>query len=126
MPTPGSSLVAESCAADGTAPASRLSPCFENRNRPTRELYIPITTNERTRFVVDGEMLPMQPGDCWYANFGLTHSARNDGATEEGLPELFLRVADLLALSLDAGDLQRIHERCAYSTSRSRRHPTRP
>ncbi|HEU4694303.1 MAG TPA: hypothetical protein VFS23_38310 [Vicinamibacterales bacterium] len=89
-------------------------------------MYIPITTNERTRFVVDGEMLPMQPGDCWYANFGLTHSARNDGATEEGLPELFLRVADWLALSLDAGDLQRIHERCAYSTSRSRRHPTRP
>ena len=45
-------------------------------------LHIPITTNERTLFVVDGEALPMQPGDCWYANFGLTHSVRNDGATD--------------------------------------------
>jgi hypothetical protein len=45
-------------------------------------VHIPITTNERTHFVVDGETLPMQPGDCWYADFGLLHSARNDGATD--------------------------------------------
>jgi hypothetical protein len=37
---------------------------------------------------------------------------------EEGFPELFLRVADWLALSPDAGDLQRIHERCAYHGKR--------
>jgi hypothetical protein len=24
----------------------------------------------------------MQPGECWYANFSLPHSVRNDGATD--------------------------------------------
>jgi hypothetical protein len=42
-------------------------------------LHIPIMTNADTRFVVDGVVLPMQPGECWYANFSLTHSVRNDG-----------------------------------------------
>ena len=37
---------------------------------------------------------------------------------EEGFPELVLRVADWLALSSDAGDLQRIRERCAYHGKR--------
>jgi hypothetical protein len=45
-------------------------------------LHVPITTNDQTRFVVDGEALPMQPGDCWYADFTLPHSVRNDGATD--------------------------------------------
>jgi hypothetical protein len=45
-------------------------------------LHIPITTNDRTRFVVDGEALPMRPGECWYADFSLVHSVRNDGATD--------------------------------------------
>ena len=42
-------------------------------------LHIPITTNLATMFVVDGERLVMQPGECWYADFGLPHSVRNDG-----------------------------------------------
>ena len=45
-------------------------------------LHIPITTNDRTRFVVDGEALPMRPGECWYADFSLVHSVQNDGATD--------------------------------------------
>ena len=45
-------------------------------------LHIPIITNDQTRFVVDGEALPMHPGECWYANFTLPHSVRNDGATD--------------------------------------------
>ncbi len=45
-------------------------------------LHVPITTNDQTRFIVDGESLPMQPGDCWYADFTLPHSVRNDGATD--------------------------------------------
>lgn len=45
-------------------------------------VHIPITSNDSTRFLVDGEPLTMQPGDCWYANFSLPHSVRNDGATD--------------------------------------------
>jgi hypothetical protein len=45
-------------------------------------LHIPITTNDQTRFVVDGEALPMRPGEFWYANFSLVHSVRNEGATD--------------------------------------------
>jgi hypothetical protein len=45
-------------------------------------LHVPITTNDQTRFVVGGEALPMHPGECWYADFTLPHSVRNDGATD--------------------------------------------
>jgi hypothetical protein len=45
-------------------------------------LHVPISTNDQTRFVVDGEALPMRPGECWYADFTLLHSVRNDGATD--------------------------------------------
>ena len=45
-------------------------------------LHIPITTNAATHFIVDGDELTMQPGECWYADFGLPHSVRNDGPAE--------------------------------------------
>lgn len=45
-------------------------------------IHVPIATNPSTRFVVDGDALPMQPGECWYANFALPHSVRNDGTTD--------------------------------------------
>jgi hypothetical protein len=45
-------------------------------------LHIPITSNDQTRFVIDRHDLAMQPGECWYANFGLPHSVTNAGATD--------------------------------------------
>lgn len=45
-------------------------------------LHIPIATNPATVFVVDGQRLVMQPGECWYADFGLPHSVRNDGDSD--------------------------------------------
>jgi hypothetical protein len=45
-------------------------------------LHVPITSNDATRFLVGGHQVPMQPGECWYANFSLPHSVRNDGATD--------------------------------------------
>ncbi len=44
-------------------------------------VHIPITSNSQTRFLVGGHELTMGPGECWYANFSLPHSVRNDGAT---------------------------------------------
>ena len=40
-------------------------------------IHIPIFTNARVLFYVDGHLLPMQPGECWYANFQLPHRVQN-------------------------------------------------
>ncbi|MBC3788357.1 aspartyl/asparaginyl beta-hydroxylase domain-containing protein [Spirosoma utsteinense] len=45
-------------------------------------LHIPIQTAEAVRFRVAGVDLPMRAGECWYANFHLPHSVRNEGAIE--------------------------------------------
>ena len=42
-------------------------------------LHIPVQTVEAVRFRVAGVDLPMQAGECWYADFHLPHSVRNDG-----------------------------------------------
>lgn len=44
-------------------------------------LHIPITTDERVDFMVNGHLLNMQPGECWYANFDLPHSVNHLGTT---------------------------------------------
>ena len=45
-------------------------------------IHIPITSNAETKFKVGGELLVMEPGQCWYADFSLPHSVRNDGTTD--------------------------------------------
>jgi len=44
-------------------------------------IHVPVTTNEKVTFLVGGENLRMQPGECWYANFDLPHSVRNEGGS---------------------------------------------
>jgi Aspartyl/Asparaginyl beta-hydroxylase len=44
-------------------------------------LHIPLLTDEEVSFVVDGEKLTMQAGECWYANFDLPHSVSHEGKT---------------------------------------------
>jgi len=43
-------------------------------------LHIPITTDEKVQFTVDGCNLNMGAGECWYANFDLPHSVRHEGS----------------------------------------------
>lgn len=45
-------------------------------------IHIPIKTNDEVFFVVDGENLQMKSGECWYANFNLPHSVKNNSSTE--------------------------------------------
>jgi len=45
-------------------------------------LHIPLQTGSDVQFRVDGTDLLMQPGECWYANFNLPHSVRNNGSTD--------------------------------------------
>jgi len=42
-------------------------------------LHIPITTDDKVDFIVEGEKLQMEAGSCWYANFNLPHSVVHNG-----------------------------------------------
>lgn len=41
-------------------------------------IHIPVITRPEVEFIVDGVHLPLQEGSCWYANFDLPHSVRNN------------------------------------------------
>ncbi|MDN3724476.1 aspartyl/asparaginyl beta-hydroxylase domain-containing protein [Aequorivita sp. SDUM287046] len=45
-------------------------------------IHIPITTNEEVHFFINFEEVKMRPKECWYGNFNLPHSVRNDGETD--------------------------------------------
>lgn len=45
-------------------------------------IHIPITTNNEVHFFINSEEVKMLPTECWYGNFNLPHSVRNDGNTE--------------------------------------------
>ncbi|MFN0202687.1 MAG: aspartyl/asparaginyl beta-hydroxylase domain-containing protein [Bacteroidia bacterium] len=66
-------------------------------------LHIPITTDEKVDFVIDGERLEMQVATCWYGNFNLPHSVLHrgekprihliiDGIRNEWSDELFKQI----------------------------------
>lgn len=41
-------------------------------------IHIPICTNDRVQFFVNQQLVPMKEGECWYANFQLPHSVKNN------------------------------------------------
>lgn len=45
-------------------------------------IHIPILTNQNVQFVVNGQSLPMKPGQAWYANFSKPHFIKNEGKTD--------------------------------------------
>ena len=45
-------------------------------------IHIPITTNKGVHFFINHEEVKMLPEECWYGNFNLPHSVRNDGETD--------------------------------------------
>ena len=45
-------------------------------------IHIPLISNAEVAFVVAGERLPMQAGECWFADFSQPHSVSNPGATD--------------------------------------------
>lgn len=42
-------------------------------------LHIPIVTNSEVEFILDGERLVMNEGECWYIDANFTHSVANRG-----------------------------------------------
>ncbi len=45
-------------------------------------LHIPLQTNDRVEFYVDGRRIVMQAGQCWYLNLSKLHRVQNLGMTE--------------------------------------------
>jgi len=45
-------------------------------------LHIPIVTNPRVDFTLEGERLIMGPGECWYTNVNFVHSVANRGTSD--------------------------------------------
>lgn len=45
-------------------------------------IHIPIITNEKVSFIVNGKQVPMHVGEAWYANFSQPHSVKNEGETD--------------------------------------------
>jgi hypothetical protein len=42
-------------------------------------LHVPIATDERVEFLLDGRRVPMQPGECWFLDLSLPHRVDNFG-----------------------------------------------
>ncbi|MGV7105075.1 aspartyl/asparaginyl beta-hydroxylase domain-containing protein [Flavobacterium sp. U410] len=45
-------------------------------------IHIPIITNEHVEFILDGQRLQMNEGECWYIDANFTHSVANNGAQD--------------------------------------------
>lgn len=45
-------------------------------------LHIPVRTNRDVFFVLDGNRVVMNEGECWYNDFNLVHSVENRGTTD--------------------------------------------
>jgi len=44
-------------------------------------LHIPIQTNDQVQLLLNGELVKMKPGECWYCNFHITHEVHNHSDT---------------------------------------------
>jgi hypothetical protein len=42
-------------------------------------LHVPVSSDAGVEFYLDGELLPMEPGECWYLNLDLPHRVQNLG-----------------------------------------------
>lgn len=45
-------------------------------------VHVPIATNDAVEFILDGERIVMDAGDCWYTNVNYPHSVANNGTTD--------------------------------------------
>ena len=43
-------------------------------------IHVPITTNNKVIFTLNGQTVPLQEGECWYLRLSDPHSVDNDGS----------------------------------------------
>lgn len=66
------------------APGSQIKPHKDqgcSYQNGSFRIHIPIVTNPQVRFTINDEQLYLQEGECWYMDFGHTHSIVNEGKT---------------------------------------------
>ncbi|MBC7711357.1 MAG: aspartyl/asparaginyl beta-hydroxylase domain-containing protein [Rhizobacter sp.] len=66
-------------------------------------LHIPLQTNDRVEFYVDGRRIMMQTGQCWYLNLSRPHRVQNLGATARLHLVLDCTVNDWLISQVQSG-----------------------
>ncbi|MEZ5015941.1 MAG: aspartyl/asparaginyl beta-hydroxylase domain-containing protein [Flavipsychrobacter sp.] len=45
-------------------------------------IHIPLQTNDQVSFLLEGEQMTINEGECWYMNFDLPHTLSNNGKTD--------------------------------------------
>lgn len=65
-------------------------------------LHVPIITNDLVSFIVDGQALPLRPGETWFVDVSRPHSVANHGETARVHLVLDCVVNDWLAALLEA------------------------
>ena len=71
-------------------------------------LHVPVITGPDATFHLDGALVPMAAGECWYVNVNRPHRVRNDGAVprvhlvvdcvvDDWLRDVLLRARDSVA-----------------------------
>ena len=52
-----------------------------NFERGEVRIHVPVITNDKVDFFLDGEKYHLKEGECWYMNFNLPHAIYNNGST---------------------------------------------
>jgi aspartyl/asparaginyl beta-hydroxylase (cupin superfamily) len=62
----------------------RITPHFDAHKtfRASHRIHVPLTTNPRVRFMIDGRPYQLQAGQAYELNNQLTHSVMNSGRTD--------------------------------------------
>jgi hypothetical protein len=68
-----------------------------------RRLHVPIVTDERVDFLLDGLRVPMRPGECWFLDLARPHRVENHGGTARVHLVLDARPSPWLDAQLAAG-----------------------
>lgn len=53
--------------------------CYE---KGEARIHVPVITNEKVDFLLEGEKMDLLAGECWYMNFDLPHSLVNNGDSD--------------------------------------------
>jgi len=72
-------------------------------------VHIPLRTHERVAFLINGNRIPMQPGEAWYTNVCEPHAVKNESDVHRVHLVLDMKVNDwVLAMFPEQSPLQRL------------------
>jgi quercetin dioxygenase-like cupin family protein len=78
-----------------------------NLESGTARLHIAVVSGPNVEFYLDGELMPMEPGECWYLNLDLPHRVQNLGETDRVHLVIDCEATDWLLAQLPGPDQRR-------------------